>query len=312
MQDDNHTTLRVPTYSKIRNDLPIERLGSEGHLEEEFGIRKKNLSHRILVLGLIVSPLFLVAGLWLLSQTRRNTQSSEGKTLETHIAETNAQSIPRTMWSGLQPRQVAENFLKAKTLEERLKWVLQPVEVANIVEEYYRYGQGASETMALIRNMDDIETEEGLLARFMVEMKDGSERLLFVPYFEGGVRGIDFKSYSAHCSHPWNAILEGSFSSVAEVRVNLEPVDYYNFKFVNEKEWACYAATSPNLDHVLYFYAQRDDPALQALNNYEFPNPLRFTVSIESIERSHQNRQWRLKKVLFPGWVEPINLSKNK
>lgn len=307
MEAGNQVTIPAPAYRKIRNHEELKRPRNPKKFpEEKFGSNTvDDLSHRLLKIALIAAPLFIVTGLWLLGLSRNEPESFEDKSPQIHSPDARAQSTPKATWAGLQPRQIAENFLQATTHEERLKWVRESANIADIVGDYYRSASGASETMRHLRSMDDIETGDGLLARFMVEMKDGSERLLFVPYSEGGVRGVDFKSFSIHCSHPWNAILDGTASKADEVRVNLELASYYNFEFADETQWFCFAATSPRLEGTLHFYARRDDPTLQALINYPFASPLRFTVSIESTGQSHQHRQWRLSKVLFPGWVEP-------
>jgi hypothetical protein len=307
METGNQATILAPTYRKIHDHGKLERRRNpKGFSEEKFGSNAvDDLSHRLLKFALIAAPIFIAAGLWLLGFARNEPESFAGESQQIHSPETHVQNATKATWAGLQPRQIAENFLRATTHEERLTWVRESADIAGIVGDYYRNGGGASETMLRLRNMEDIETEEGLLARFMVEMKDGSERLLFVPYFEGGSRGVDFKSFSIHCSHPWNNILDGSATKPVEVRVNLEPASYYNFEFGDETKWFCFAATSPKLEGSLHFYAHRDDPALRAIINYPFASPLRFTVSIESAGQSHQHRQWRLSKVLFPGWVEP-------
>ena len=314
MKTGNQAIILAPTYRKIHDHGKLKRRRKKkGFPEEKFGSKAvDDLSHKLLKLSLIASPLFIAAGLWLLGFSRNEPESFADESQPIHSHVTHAQNATKATWAGLQPRQIAENFLQANTQEERLKWVRESADVAGIVGDYYRNGRGAAETMVRIRSMDDIETEEGLIARFMVEMKDGSERLLFVPYYEGGGRGVDFKSFSIHCSHPWHAILDGSATEADEVRVNLEPASYYNFEFADETQWLCFAATSPNLDGSLHFYAHRDDPALQALINYPFASPLRFTVSIESTGQSHQHRQWRLSKVLFPGWVKPTTSTRDE
>jgi hypothetical protein len=314
MEAGNQVTILTPAYRKIRDNRTLEQKRNPKKFpEEKFGSNAvDDLSHRLLKISLIAAPLLIGAGLWLLGFSRNEPESFADESQQIHSSQTHAQSAPKAIWAGLQPRQIAENFLQANTQEERLKWVRESTDVAGIVGDYYRNGRGAAETMLRIRSMDDIETEEGLLARFMVEMKDGSERLLFVPYFEGGGRGVDFKSFSIHCSQPWNAILDGSATKVDEVRINLEPASYYNFHFADETKWLCFAATSPNLEGSLHFYAHRDDPALHALINYPFASPLRFTVSIESTGQSHQHRQWRLSKVLFPGWVKPTTSTRDE
>lgn len=314
MESANQTIISTTAYRKIRDNVKLKRRRNpKKYPEDRFGAKMvDDLSHRLLKFLLILAPFLIAVGLWLLGHSRREPESLARDVMHTPAIDMAKHTSPKISWNGLQPREIAENFLQATTLEERLKWVRHPGDVATIIEEYYRFDRGASEIMTRLKSMDDIDTEEGLLARFLVEMKDGSERLLFVPYSEGGGSGVDFKSFSIHCSHPWHAILDGSATKVAEVRVNLEPASYYNFEFANETEWCCFAATSPALDGTVHFYARRDDPKLHAITNYPFSNPLRFTVAIESTDQSHRNRQWQLKQVLFPGWVQPVIASTNE
>ena len=96
-----------------------------------------------------------------------------------------SENATKATWAGLQPLQIAENFLQANTQEERLKWQLESAYVASIVGNYYRNGRGASETMVRIRSMDDIETEEG--HRTHHGRDEGRQRTAAVcSYYEGG------------------------------------------------------------------------------------------------------------------------------
>lgn len=208
-------------------------------------------------------------------------------------------------WQGLQPQQIAERFLAANTQEERLRWVREPAAVAAIMARFYRDGPGASEKMGSLKKVSEsVITQAGALQRFTVTMTDGSERLLYVPFDESGGR-IDFKCYAAHCSEPWDKLLDGTVAQAAEMRVYLELSSYYNYEFPDQKQWQCLLATAPGLEDPIYLYVRRDSPAMMELKKCPFTEPTRFTVAIEKQGEGYQRRQWQLTRVICNGWVAP-------
>jgi hypothetical protein len=208
-------------------------------------------------------------------------------------------------WQGLQPQQLADRFLAANTQEERLRWVREPATVAGIMERFYRDGPGRSEKMETMKKVtESVITEAGVLQRFSVTMTNGRKRVLYVPFDESG-GGIDFKSYAAYCSDPWDKLLDGTVAQAAEMRVFLELSSYYNYEFPDEKEWQCLLATAPGLEDPIYLYVRRDSPAMAELKRCPFTEPTRFTIAIEKQGEGHKRRQWQLTRVIGSGWVIP-------
>lgn len=304
MKTANYGRVGGTGYRKIRDtSVRTRRSSHKNRVEESFGGKiREDISHQLLKLLLITTPILILTVLWI-NYVLRDDQSQELAQIKPSSQQQTVAKTPQ--WIGLQPKQIAENFLNATTHEERMRWVRKPMEVESMVARYYSSGPGIEEKMSSIRSIDDLATEEGLIARFSVEMENGSERLLFVPYHEGGGLGVDFKSYCIHGNQAWNEVLNGSVDHAEEMRVNLEPTDYYNYAFHNENEWCAFVATSPDLKEPVYLYAKRKDPSMNSLINYPFQSPLRFTISFEKSGDSHTKRQWRLTKVNFPGWVEP-------
>jgi hypothetical protein len=219
------------------------------------------------------------------------------------VHEPTAEAAP-VAWRGLQPEQIAAKFLAATTQQERLRWVREPAAVAAIMERFYRDGPGAAEKVAGIGKMPQVMTEDQVCARFTVRMTDGSKRLLCVPFDESGA-GVDFKSYARYGSEPWSAVLDGTVAKADEMRVFLEPGDYYNHEFADESQWLCLIATSPELENPIYLYARRDNPDLLRFLKNPPTEPQRYVIAIENPGEGHRTRQWQLKRVIATGWVQP-------
>ena len=257
-----------------------------------------------------LSPLMrLLCGLWLLVLILGGLlcylifrpKSPDPTTVETVQQQTAA--APK--WQGLQPQQIAERFLAASTQEERLRWVHEPTAVAAIMERFYREGPGATEQQADLKVVSDsVITAGWAVQQFTVRMTDGSDRQLYVPFDESGGK-VDFKCYAAHCSEPWDELLDGTVAEAKEMRVSLKLADYYNYDFADEKQWQCLAATAPELPEPIYLYVRRDSPAMKEIETCSLTVPMRYTVAIEIQGESYKHRQWLLSRVICGSWVTP-------
>lgn len=221
------------------------------------------------------------------------------------MAEEHLEAAPPMAWQGLQPRQIADKFLAAKAPHERLQWVRQPAEVADLMERFYRDGPGATERVAGLHEMPLQTTDDNLFERFTVTMTDGSRRLLCIPFDEGGALGVDFKSYIRHGSESWSALLDGTAHKADEMRVFLQQSSYYNYAFADDSEWLCLLATTPELENPINLYARKNNPELQLFLQNLHHQPQRFTIALEKSGESHRRQQWQLTRVLSTSWVTP-------
>jgi hypothetical protein len=206
-------------------------------------------------------------------------------------------------WSGMQPREIAERFLAAKTHEERLKWVRQPELVAEAMREFFQNGPGKDEVVVKLEEMRQDLANPTIFARFQATLEGGASRLVFVPYETNGSGKVDFKCYARHGSETWGDLLSGRVTKAAEMRCILTVGTYYNQEFMDEKQWLSLMATTPDLEEILYFYVRRDDPDFSLFVAGPPTRPVRYTVAIESQGPSHEKRQFRLSKIHHSGWL---------
>ena len=202
----------------------------------------------------------------------------------------------------LSPLTVAENFTRATTQAERLKWVRQPTEVAPAMAEFFSVGSGAHEVVAKLGAMRPTDTGTQSYTRFGVTMAAGPPRLLCVVATAAGAK-VDFKAYARHGSVPWAALLAGQAPEASEMRVYLEKGNYYNFGFQHEVRWQHFTATSPELDVPVALYIAHTDPALKLLEQLDPQRPIRVTVAIRPVGDSYLHRQFEITRFLGVGWA---------
>ena len=283
---------------------PIE--GGKDAVEANFGAKSQQpLSPWVRTLWISAVLALMVSGVACYLITHSASQSET----ESETENENETAMPliatAQKWQGPQPEQIAENFLAATTQQERLRWVRQPAAVAEMMERFYRDGPGGREGRGTLEKLTEgINTEATAMQRFAVTLTDGSQRMLYVTFDEGGAR-VDFKCYAAYCSEPWDKLLDGTMPGAAEMRLIITPNDYYNYDFSDPAQWQCLIAIAPELEDPIYLYVRRDSPLMEEIKTYPFDAPMRFTIAMEQQGESYKRRQWQLTRLIHEGWVAP-------
>lgn len=290
-------------YNRIRITNPRQRRRRRRKDVEASFARKpsRELTSRLILALLLGVPLVILLFLGIQYLINHKWDDEVPPMVEEPL-----KTAPTKARLGLLPGQIADKFLAASTLQERLRWVHQPAEVSALMEHFYRDGPGSMETIADFHEMPPAATEDHAFERFMVSMADGSKRLLCIPFEESGnAFGVDFKSYARHCSEDWSKVLDGSAAKADEMRVFLKEGSYYNYEFADESEWLCLIATSPELENPIYLYARKNNPDLLLFIHNPPKQSRRYTVALENSGQSHLNRQWQLTRVHATSWVAP-------
>ena len=293
------------SYRKIRDydfESPEDGAGGSWNPDPEmaFGTATAGKpAFRLFSMVLAVVLLAALSAIFMMRKGRTDVASDANHSTQSTLLKTAAP----VRWQGPQPREIADRFLSATTDEERLRWVLNPDGVGELMARFYRDGAGRDEKVVGVDKMSEAATGGSVFARFSVSLEGGSKRLLCVPFDESG-GGVDFKSYARYCSESWDSLLDGSVSSGAEMRLFLEKSDYYNHEFADENQWQSLIGTSPELTAPVHLFVRRDSDSSQFLRNLPH-RPTRYTVAIKSAGMSHRNRQFLITKIICPGWVEP-------
>lgn len=219
-------------------------------------------------------------------------------------ADTSPSKAEEPQWQGPSPRQVAERFLAAKTVAERLKWVRHPEQTAPLMEAFYQDGPGSTEEVVKTKPIGTVQTPKLTLQRFKIEMKAAPSRLLAIVVTEQGAEA-DFKTYARHGTHSWSDLLSGGCRGAEEMRAFVTPGSYYNYHFRDDSKWRSFVARSPDVDDPFFLYVRRGSKEAEQLSNIPRRKPARITVGLMAHEDSFQHRQFEVMQVHSTGWVLP-------
>ncbi len=205
-------------------------------------------------------------------------------------------------WKGEVPVQVADHFVNASSLRDRLKWVRNPESVREALREYYETGPGATEKVKEVKPMSSLVSGTVTYDRFMVCMESGLDRILGVILTQEGAK-VDFLSYIGWCSVPWKNLLKGEAATVGEARVTVSAGNYYVGPFQDDATWKHYVASVAGEDESLDLYVQRssrDDVILTSLTSF---SPAKVTVSLARPEGAARKPNYQITRLLAAEWV---------
>jgi hypothetical protein len=239
----------------------------------------------------------VVGGLWMAGRDRKKEPEA--------ASERKAESDPaeRMVWQGPVPPEVVENFTKATTHAERLRWVRHPEEVGPLMERFFREGPGATEKILETVPIGARGSGAMLHENYHVVIENGPPRLISVSVDPQGAK-VDFKAYARHGSESWERLLSGEVTSADEMRVLLYPGGFYLHRFADEARWLHFEARSPDLTEPMDFYVDRDSKAAVEMGRIE-GTPLQVTVSLRAVEESAKYRQFEITALKAEGWSEP-------
>lgn len=243
--------------------------------------------------------LVAVTGFWLLG-----LMHSGGKGGLSVIEHAEA-STPLKKWHGPMPSVIAERFTEAKTQEERLELVRNPSQVGPAMEAFFKSGPGATEQIRGFRSLATGSSGDLSFETYSVEFASSSPRLLCVSIDPLGAK-VDFECYARLGSVGWGDLLSGKVTEAEEVRVIVQPGNYYLRAFSNEQKWLHFSATSPDLPETLDLYLDRQSPAARDIDNHGSGNKIfPATLSIRAVNGSEKHHQFEITAVKALDWVEP-------
>jgi hypothetical protein len=248
----------------------------------------------------------LIIGVSILLSIRPNGKSGKiPPPAESTDSEPNTDEEPEAFsdWKGPLPEEIARLFTEAKTHEERMELIADPRHDGSWMKSFFSEGPGAEEKISAVAPMGAANTNKTSFQRFQVRLSKGKSRLLCVILSENG-GAVDFRSYARFCTESWEDLLAGRTAIAEEVRVFIEPAFAYLHNYTDDKQWASYVATSPDLDQPLYFYVARGSDTAMQMSKITRGGNMRATLAIRSVDGGHLHRQFEVTEVLTSGWVK--------
>jgi hypothetical protein len=196
---------------------------------------------------------------------------------------------------------MAEKFLNATRIDDLLPLVRNPVVAESRIRKFYSEGTIESAGMSAFDTRTDV-VHEGVFLTIRIRTRDFEEKPLTFITTPEGLR-IDWESWVGWSDMPWEEFLAEKPTVATRFRVNLGPVDYYNFAFSDDRKWRSYRLESPDGEHAIYGYAERDTPLDGRLRLPPDIKQARYVLSLRFPENATANNQVIIHGMSAEGWA---------
>ncbi|GAA5478600.1 hypothetical protein [Haloferula helveola] len=205
---------------------------------------------------------------------------------------------PETIRDDLEP--VAKAFLRAKDPEEALKWVRHPEKTRKRMETFHE-GRFRSKGFRSV-SLAEVFPRGDDWAKILVEVEDFTRVPMWLVKDDGWK--VDWESWVGWSPTSWEKIRERRPTGPFKLRATVSPVIYYNFRFKNETEWACYALASPDGESTIYGYAPRGGEVHSSLGAVDTVRGSRMLLEVRYPDNSASDNQVLIDRVVCEGWLD--------
>jgi hypothetical protein len=199
-------------------------------------------------------------------------------------------------------KSMAREFLEATTIEEMLRLVRNPEVAEARMRRFYQEGRITTPGLSQFNSGEGGHTEGSIHSFFIITGDQVTKALAFAKTPQG--LKIDWESWVGWSDISWPDFLATKPVVSHVFRVLLAPVDYYNFEFSDDTKWECYRLESPDREHALYGYVEKDSP----LNRELRPNPgvsaTPLMLALKFPPDSASGTQVLIDQLVGKGWIE--------
>jgi hypothetical protein len=197
---------------------------------------------------------------------------------------------------------LARRFLSATTVDDMLGAVRNPEVAEARMRAFYPEGKIAAPGLSQFNSANGAVTR-GKFYSFPVITSDQVEKSLAFVETPQGLR-IDWESWVGWSEMPWQEFLSAKPAASHVFRVILAPVDYYNFGFSDDTKWQCYRLESPDREHAVYGYVERDSRLDVKLRPSPGEPSVLMTLALKFPPDSKSGTQVEIERLVSEGWVE--------
>ncbi len=204
---------------------------------------------------------FLIIGLSKITYTKtKPIQSSEqlaASTSEAVIESPTQLALERAQNNLSKSIRIAEQFLKAETPQELLKFCRDSQRIETALIKYYQSNPLNHNNFELDpEKFDIVQFGVGTATLHTANQPNGKSRPLCLVHSDSDNPLVDWESFVNLCEIPWSDLKAQRPTSSVMMRAKLKPASYYNFSYTEDK-WECYRMSDMNDQHFLYVYVER-------------------------------------------------------
>ncbi len=196
---------------------------------------------------------------------------------------------------------LARKFMEATRIEAILPLVRHPQAAEARIRQQYPDGEIPAPGISVFNTtaLDDFGAGG---AAVTVSTRDHEEKTLNFVNGPDGMK-IDWESWIGWSDLSWEEFMATKPATSHVFRLILSPVDYYNFGF-NEEKWRSYRLLSPDQEHALYGYAEKEGLVEGQLRHAGADQSLSLMLSLKFPAGATSNNQVVIERLVSDSWVE--------
>lgn len=201
-------------------------------------------------------------------------------------------------------QKVLDDYLKARSIEERMKCIRAPFQVKpKMVEWYAKHGEGPVERYEVEGSALRVLHGKSFVILDVNVRPANRLRTLVLERLSDEDYKVDWEIASEYQPLNWADFRATKPKAPQAFRVALRPGDFYNWSF-QEKADECWEITHPgDKDLLLFGYVPRDSEISRKLHSLREREFLDATVELSYPENPRDDTQVRLSKIVSPSWI---------
>lgn len=198
---------------------------------------------------------------------------------------------------------IAEAFLSATKVDQILPLIRNRERVETSILAYYAGGKIEPTGLSKFNATGQVSYKNSFAAVSILTTDFETKQLAFVDGTDG--LKVDWESWVGWSEMPWDKLIESRPTRPVLVRAMLRWVDYYNFSFADDSIWRSYRLISPDGEHTLYGYVERNSLLDQRLRPGEQSAYVAVTLKVLFPEIGDTRDQVLIDNYVSDGWVLP-------
>lgn len=200
---------------------------------------------------------------------------------------------------------VVSGFMRSSTNEERCRWVNGGTEVLDKMTEFY-----SREGVEAPHGFEEITVSSrapfgGVPMQVVGATAPDDETVHYFNVVPGKDRMlIDWESSVGYGEMAWEAFIEEHPTELVDMRVFLQPDDYYNYEFSDDRKYWCFSITSKESDLELFGYVERDSETAESLMASKPKGGLLpVRVRVKFLPWSVDKKMVWIEELVHPYWI---------
>jgi hypothetical protein len=200
-------------------------------------------------------------------------------------------------------RPMAESFLAATSVDQILPLVRDSEQMSSKIFDFYPNSKIKATAISKFNASGQVSFKDSFAA---VSILTTDFELIHLAFFDGkdGLK-IDWESWVGWSEMPWDRLIESKPNQPTLIRTKLRMVDYYNFGFTDDSKWRAYRLSSPDGEHTLYGYIERNSLLDERLRPPEKSASVAVTLKIRFPKGENNRNQVVIQDMVSDGWVLP-------